>query len=223
MNIPTKEQFLESVKNHTVTTLLDNGVYRHLHCTKGSINRHFDIVTYPGHLVISGDMGSYTFKRVDDMFKFFHMDDNDFMKDNVINPHYWGEKLEAVCKQSGYRVHSEETLMKSINDHVDNICADIEAHFEGYDDDEYETVEAFEAAFREEVKDHFKYCDMDEYRFIGNFESNLINGVDFSEDMGDWVESESYSYHYIWCCYAIAWAIGEYDKLKAPEGQEAQS
>lgn len=220
---PTKEQFIEKIKNHKVTILLDKGVYRHLHCSTGSINAHFDIVTYPGHLTISGDMGTYTFSRVDDMFRFFPMDDNDFMKNNVINTCYWGEKLEAVCKQSGYRAHCVDTLMGSVNEQVDNICADIADHFEN-NDKEYKTVEDFEAAFRGEVKDHFKYLDMDKYRFIGaieSFESDIIDDVNFAEDIGEWLESEKYSYHYIWCCYAIVWAIAEYDQLKSDESKKA--
>jgi hypothetical protein len=29
-----------------------------------------------------------------------------------------------------------------------------------------------------------------------------------------------YTYHYIWCCYAIAWGIAEYDKAKARQAKE---
>lgn len=210
MNVPTNESFIKDVSDHKVNVLLDNGVYRHLHCTKGSMCHHFDIVTYPGNLVISGDMGCFVFKRVDDMFKFFRMDDNDFMKSNVINPGYWNEKVEA-----GKTTEWDTDVFKErVNEFLQNWLDDAEEN--GHDDEFIEEQ-------KEKVSDEFGDGVEGEWDAVSKINDWYADegGVDF-DDFWE-CSCNRATYHYIWCCYAIAWAIGEYDKLKAPEGQEAQS
>src|ERR1035438_10338294 len=66
------ESFLADVAEHAMAVMQDNGVYRHLRFRKpGSSNMWFDLITWPGSLVISGDMGTWAFSRVEDMFAFF--------------------------------------------------------------------------------------------------------------------------------------------------------
>ncbi len=43
---------------------------------------------------------------------------------------------------------------------------------------------------------------------IRKFSSELINFDSFFE----YYSCTSFTYHYIWCCYAIQWAIEQYDK-----------
>lgn len=222
------ESFLNDVKDHKINILLDNGVYRHIHCTKGSCNQHFDIVTYPGHLVISGDMGTFTFQRLEDMFRFFG-GYGDKETHPGINTGYWEEKCVSRSRWGGVKKFDEDKLTKSIDERVDTICSDIGEYYNdwlnanNYDEDdlsedaEYRDVDSFEAAFRAEVDDHFKYCEMGEYRFIPSieeFESSVINKFRF-DDEWEWLETESYSYQYLWCCHAIVWCIEQYNKQKA--------
>lgn len=89
----TEEGFLEDIKNHKLNILKDDGLYRHLVFKRPCTNCcRFDIVTYPGYLVISGDMGCQVFSRLTDMFEFFRTDDRDFNKNRSgglrINPSY---------------------------------------------------------------------------------------------------------------------------------------
>ena len=94
---PTEESFLNDVSKHEMKVLLDNGIYRHLRFKQqGSSNMWFDVVTWPGFLAYTGDMGAFVFARLEDMFEFFRgrpVDDKDKL---YINLGYWGEKLEAV-------------------------------------------------------------------------------------------------------------------------------
>jgi hypothetical protein len=59
----------------------------------------FDVVTWPGHLSISGDMGCFVFTRVDDMFTFFRGHED---APNLGYSAKWGEmtleKLEQVVE-----------------------------------------------------------------------------------------------------------------------------
>ena len=84
------ERFQETISEHQLTVIHDDGLHRHLRCARPqSSDRHFFITTWPGYLCISGDMGCYVFQRIEDMFEFFRNDDLG------INPPYWAEKLQA--------------------------------------------------------------------------------------------------------------------------------
>src|ERR1700722_10858892 len=86
----TEAQFLKDVANHKMTVLLDSGIYRHVEFKKpGRCDMWFDLITWPGCLTVRGDMGTWTFARVEDMFKFFRSNPNKL----EINADYWSEKL----------------------------------------------------------------------------------------------------------------------------------
>jgi hypothetical protein len=212
-----KKNFIADVSKHSMKVLNDNGVYRHLEFSNnGSFDQKFSLVTYPHHLVFSGDMGTYVFSRVEDMFDFFH---SDTLR---INASYWAEKVEAVCRSDGLKTFDLDLVMKSINNRVEHICSEIDDYFEDYEDEEYETVEAFEAAFRAEVEEHFAYEDMDKFRYISvieDFDSDVINNFEFADDF-EWLDDEGYSERYLWCCHAIVWGIQAYNKLtKTPSSK----
>jgi hypothetical protein len=215
-----KESFLTNVSNHSMNVLQDNGVYRHLEFSNnGSSNQKFSLVTYPNHLVFSGDMGTYVFSRLHDMFGFFRN------PELSINAYYWSEKVESISKNGGLKVFDEDLLNESIETRVNDICADIEDWFEDNKDEEIETVEAFEAAFRAEIKSHFECAEMDEYRHIStidDFQSSVIDDLDFT-DCYEWMDTECLSSRYLWCCHAVVWGIQQYDKHQAKHLPESEA
>lgn len=86
-----KTRFLEDTKNHQTAIELDNGVFRSIRFQRPNDSAYyFRINTWPGHLAISGDMGTYVFARTHDMFSFFR---NSELK---INIGYWTEKLQSI-------------------------------------------------------------------------------------------------------------------------------
>lgn len=92
----TMERFLDDVAKHEMTVLADQGNVRHLSFrAPGTVIQHFNLTTWPNHLCVSGDMGTYVFSRLEDMF--------DFFRENKINPGYWHEKLKANCTFAGSR------------------------------------------------------------------------------------------------------------------------
>lgn len=94
----SRRQFDNSVTEHEMTVLQDHGLYRHLRFRRPGTGIYgFDLITWPGHLVITGDLETYHFSRIPDMFEFF----NDY-GDRSINPHYWGEKLRGEIKYTRY-------------------------------------------------------------------------------------------------------------------------
>lgn len=88
-----REQFAAEVVEHRMTVLHDDGLYRHLRFAKpGTGMWSWSLVTWPGHLAVSGDIGDgWVFEREDDMLQFFGRNGHQ----SGINPSYWAEKLPS--------------------------------------------------------------------------------------------------------------------------------
>lgn len=81
--------FPVDVAGHVMTVKYDDGVHRCVRFGKpDSSDMSFTLTTWPGYLCFSGDMGTYVFQRLDDMFRFF--------RGHRPNLHYWAEKVEAI-------------------------------------------------------------------------------------------------------------------------------
>lgn len=209
----TEERFLADIKNHKMKVLMDNNVYRHLRFSSPETNSYyFDIVTYPNNLVIGGDMGGFCSSRLYNMFDFYRTDNNDFNKNKnglSINPSYWNEKIVAGREET--KEFSIDGFKKIVNEYIDS-------SLDGDDWSEYEIDE-----LRDDILSEIKYCDDNSVRLF-----DLINDYNFEGDSGrtfqftDWwgyhSNAEVYKFHYIWQCYAIAYAVQEYDKFKQQEG-----
>ena len=222
--------------------LLDNGVYRHLSFTNnGSSVYRFDITTWPGHLCISGDMGTQVFSRLHDMFEFFNDDlDSKF----PINPGYWGEKLQAIGTNSGYQEFSvdlfKENVWYEFNQFAEEYADQVEDEREVIQDDslrdETESVEDVIAhrdpdaeqeltkteqslkdlkeAIQDEVLDRSHDGAERAYDAAMNFQWEAEDGTKFY--MQDFWEHDcqDYTFHYIWVLYAIVYGIGQYNTAK---------
>jgi predicted DNA-binding protein len=208
MSQPTEESFLKDVANHSMKILKDDGVYRHLQFSNnGSWNQRFDIVTWPGYLAYSGDMGCFVFSRLADMFEFFRTDRRD--KEHLgINLSYWSEKLEAVDRD-GRSSSATQFSPEKFRDMVDE---QIKEWIEDYNLSE-------EAS--EELRDEVNYQIMSRlddgeesaHQNLNEF-SYSIDGTEFEfQDTWEW-NFDEYTYRFIWCCYALAWGIQMYDKAK---------
>ena len=200
----SEEQFLDDVKEHTMTVIRDDGVDRHLQFRKKRSSFWFDIITWPGVLCIQGDMGTYVFTRLMDMFEFFRTDAKHKPEDILgINPSYWAEKLIAIDK-GGYMEFDFDTCKKYIKEAYDNYCASNtlgkqfkEELWEGIEDDVLSQEDDGEHAFTRAI---YEFRDED-FSFDDFFEHHLTRPT----------------FHYIWCCMAIAWAIQQYDTHKLKE------
>lgn len=189
---PTKRDFKRDVKEHKLEVLRNDGVYRHIRMSRPeSSTFRYDITTWAGYLCISGDMGTYVFARTNDMFCFFRRDDME------INAYYWGQKLEASCRRSGFREFSYEVFEKKVKD-LCKIAA--EDHGVSY------------RKLLDEVKwGVLMYADDGEAELrkqLSGFKSE--DGIEFHDTWE--YDFKEYSYHYVWCLYAIVHAINEFDK-----------
>jgi hypothetical protein len=197
-----QEQVLKDLAAHEMRVIHDNGLHRHLRFRKpGSSVYWFDIITYPGSLVIDGDMGTYVFRRLDDMFEFFRTDSIHMEGDGLkINPSYWGEKLTAVDRHAGFREFSERMFLEAVKRDYDDW---VEHH--------QPSEEVAAALWKELEEDVIAYGETEERAVESamDFQSYVC---DFQ--MRDYYEHnlQDFSFSFIWNCYAIAWAVKQYDK-----------
>lgn len=193
------ESFLKDVERHEIKVLRDDGVYRHVRFSRPDSGcMHFDLVTYPGFLVYSGDMGCFVFERLPDMFEFFR---NDEAKPLRINLGYWSEKCQAADRD-GIEEFSRERFKEKINEWVTEHC-------EG-------EAREYRKALKEEVDEEILRHVEDEGE-----DELMRRAYDFrfrdNDVFADFYETRCtvYTQRFTWCCYALAWGIRKYDEHKA--------
>lgn len=218
------EQFFKDTATHTLTVLRDDGNYRHLRCQKpGTWCYGFDIITWPGYLAISGDMGELMFARSADMIEFFRVGEEHHIAGGglYINASYWSEKCKASDGDRKefvpeyFQAYVREQFAEHIADHTEDGGEPPEWKNELWADldgcvihaaSEYDTMESAMRALHD----------------YGN--PKQFGGFDFGSDIGELASRfEQYTYHWIWRLYAISWAVRAYDAHKAAEAAPASA
>ena len=190
------EWFPKDVVEHEMKVLLDDGAHRHLHFKNPtSSNYWFEVITWDGSLCIHGDCGTFVFSRLPDMFDFFRMGEG---RSTRIKPDYWGEKCQSVDAVDGMKEFSGVVLQQIV-----------ESRFDDFFDDGY-SKEAKEECWKAIENEVLCYGNEHETReALSNFEHG-----DFKfRESWEWNLTD-YTFRYLWCCYAIVWAIEKYDEWK---------
>lgn len=210
----TEQSFLKDVKDHIVEVIREDGVHRHIRFRKpGTMCMHFDLITWPDYLCYTGDMGTYVFRRLDDMFQFFRTDqDLDWLKSKGltlgVNRGYWAEKLEASDKCDGVKKFDDSKFERIIKDYL----------LRWVRDNADQTTKAERRDLWDEVMDDVVGADGDSG---GHRKSTAA--YDFSHRVNSHVKFEfrdcweydftDYTHRFLWCCYALAWGIKQYDNI----------
>jgi len=212
MRACSTKDFLENTKNHTMKILKDDGEYRHLvFSNNGSSVYKFNITTWPGYLCISGDMGCCVFSRLRDMFEFFRTNQGNTLE-RSINPAYWAEKLQATVRDGVVTFNHTECRTEVLR-YTRNWLRE---HY-------HQTTKQERRWLMEEIRDEV-LVDIDDgssrdivMTSIYQSTSKVNTRLDFQ--FTDFFERnfDDFSYHFIWCCYAIAWGINIYDETKKLE------
>lgn len=214
--MPTNQtQFLKDIQDHTMTVLQDDGVRRHLRFGRvGESCESFEILTWPGTLCYTGDMGTFVFSRTTDMFKFFRTDQSNprlAPGDLAINPGYWAEKIQATDMFKGHSAFDPDKFRQ-------NVLSRLDSAFEHLIDDETNELPPEHQTKKTEVLENLK----SEVFYISDsggeqLARSALDGCSDSKYFGEFwdVDCCSYTNRFIWCCYALAWSIATYDKSKA--------
>lgn len=206
-------KFEKDVAEHYVEVFRAEGVHRHLRFRRaGTMCMHFDIVTWPGILVITGDMGTSVFTRIEDMFEFFRPGRGEREPGSNklwINSGYWAEKCIA---NDGPKDEFSKSRWSRI----------VKERFEAYFQERDELSPAEEVA-KAELWDQVEREVIDMAESVesaltqaGNFqpETHEFESFGFSE-MWDYTLTD-YRWHFIWRLYAISWGIQFFDRVHKP-------
>jgi hypothetical protein len=176
------------------TSTGDDGLYRHLRFRAESWAYGYDIVTWPGYLAITGDVGDYVFSRVADMFGFFRSDQG------RINPTYWAEKIPNRDAARGTRRFEASRVRPRIMEWF----YDGPANELSYNDGVKLLAAMEEQIFSWGTEDpQVVHTRLTEFEHQG---IRLYEPWDFDFEEWDWT--------YLWSCWAIVQGIAQYDWAK---------
>jgi hypothetical protein len=222
----TLERFQRDIAEHKMRIIREDGMYRHIRFAQPGTNcMSFELITWPGHLCYTGDMGTYVFERLHDMFEFFRRGEHNRYS---IDMRYWAEKVTAGDKSS-----RDNGILEFSADKAKRQAWEAVAHFiEQYltpDEDEPKEVQDtcmrarndLRAGVREmldtaddndirfyDALNDFSFCqqDSDAWKELG------LESFEFS-DVWEW-DMRDYTFRFEWCCYALSWAMQTYDRFK---------
>lgn len=215
------DRFLREISRHEMHVLRDDGIHRHLRFKRSdSSAMSFDIVTWPDHLCYTGDMGTFVFSRLEDMFQFFRREvpSNDQQGQGEdarelfrnVDLRYWAEKCLSADAVDGISRFNQERFRAYLLDHV-------EQRLDGDDDWTPERRKALLAELNEEVLDRLddSYGEADIWRRVHEFRHD---GFEFRD-----LESNCHSYtlRFQWCALALRWGIRQYDLQRQGLAQPA--
>lgn len=210
MREPNEELFLKDVAAHVMTVRLDQPPYRHVVFRKPETsNLWFELITWPNYLVITGDMGTWTFARVEDMFTFFRRGQDD--RGLRINPHYWSEKLQNGASGGHHAAQHfdgqefRRRLFEAVANNYGLSPSDV---------DRIEKSLAEVLRYTDSTGSEYEH-----YRLISEWSIKLPGARMFRLDPSDLPSGKVYTYHFLWCLYAIVWGIQQWDAAR--EGIDA--
>lgn len=236
--------FAGDVAGHRLIVALDQGLHRHLifESRAHSWNNRFELITVPGSLTITGDRGSYTFRRLRDMFQFFRCNP---YRPHRINAGYWAEKLPDAGRS--VKVYSERVARIWIREHLQQAVAERDELQREFDEENsrqrQEWREDLRAAGIEDPQDpdwvpfqgedEADWPELIQARKVVDDALEILQDYPNEGDIG-WEEQarevlrelervglagdtwewdlDDWDFHFLWCLNAIAWGIQQYDR-----------
>lgn len=224
----TQERFLKDAAAHQMEVLRDDGVTRYLRFRNPKSNAYwFDIITWPGTLCVDGDMGTFVFRRLHDMFEFFRTDQDHYNRTGradqlAVNPEYWSEKLRAPDPRDAQEYSADsfrQHVKQAFDSWVESSQPDEEDSTQAKRDEFNATKDALWCALNNEVLRAADDGDTRSYDAAREFECDEAPDFDMS-DCWEW-DCREFTFDFLWNCYAIAWGIKTYDAANTTGGAAA--
>lgn len=175
-----KDRIAGDLRDHEITVLHHDGMYRHWRCQQSKTwSLGFDIVTWPGFLCFTGDMGEFLFCRTDDMVA--------FMRGSCMSYSYAAEK----CVAGVVKEWSEQRFRQVLADRQEEGETFKVVRRGSYSEESVaEAIHVIENEYENYQSQH------DAMKAV--YESGLWDGVDLPS-------CEDYTYHFLWALHAIHW------------------
>ncbi len=218
-------RFLADTASHELRIVVDDGVHRHLQFRRpGTYCYGFDIVTWPGHLAISGDMGTAVFSRLHDMFEFFRAKPAEHEKacGLFVDDGYWAEKCVANdgAKQEYSARLFRDLVTRLFKEHVEGRVDSDDLADPDTSAPEWvaRLWQELELEVLSESEDHDALSNA--ISSMSDFKPSDPDYSDFQiTDAWEYASSlQQYTFHFIWRLYAIAHAIRAYDDAAGAAG-----
>lgn len=214
----TEQRFLRDCKDHRMIVIRDDGVNRHIRFRRPDSSSYwFDLITWPGSLCIDGDMGTYVFRRLNDMFEFFRADREYLIgrgREIPINLGYWSEKLQAP-RSMDVEEFSPEKFKANVMESFEEWAKEEEPDAEVDGGDAVRHFAALKKQLFTEIDEQVLSMAHDgEIRAFDAATEFVPSDREFKfrfRDVWEW-RCKEYKFHFVWCCYAISWGIMQYDK-----------
>lgn len=232
---------LKAFCNHELTIEHDDGVFRSLFCGQPSTsNYHFRIVTWPGHLAISGDIGTFVWSRTRDMFEFFATADDWAGMPLKINAGYWAEKLQASDTHGGGCGNTPRSSVQYETLDVAWIKKQAVRRFREISLSNFRPNDGHLLSGRmsawQDLRNVLESLSEDDsvedaIRMIGEWSPDTFDRADSwtrrdplfdYDEYSDFINRE-YDFTYLVCCFAVVWAIKRYAQVKQSQGVNARS
>ncbi len=213
MNDPkTVAIFLKDVADHKLTVLRDDGLYRHLRFKSPDCGCfRFDLITYPGGLLYTGDMGTFVFERTADMLEFFRKGQTTWEeKVRHIDRAYWAEKVRASDRDGVMEYSPDLFRVKALH----RLVEWVKSNRDRVSKEDRRTVweDAMEQVIgRADDVEHGAIGAALDFRCLGRSPF-----ADFWE-----VNCKVYTLRFSWCCLALVWGIDLYDAHKTAQAAAA--
>lgn len=186
----TAEMFRVNTAEHELTILHDDGLYRHIYMGKpGTGFYRYELITWPGHLSVGGDMDHYVFARVEDMFTFF--------RGHEINPHYWAEKVQDGRERT--KSYSDDLFEATVKEELKRLPVP----------NLNKRQREARAELLERIADGDAYHEYGARELLSDAETAGLFSDTWEWNLQDW------DYHFVYCLHAIVAGIKAYDAAKA--------
>lgn len=163
----------------------------------------FELVTWPGVLAYTGDMGSFMFTRLHDMFEFFRLPE---YPARLPSFGYWEEKCIAADRHGGTRKFSAELFERNVRERLEHFAEDLSA----------DCATSMWAQANDELLGQSFDHEADAYRAAVDFN---WRGSAVLQDFWE-ARCDEHTYHFTWACHAIAWGIQQYDAARPAPATE---
>lgn len=177
---------------------------------------HFRVITFPGGLLYTGDMGTFAFQRCWDMFKWWPEKYKDYF-----DFRYIAEKCIATDKGGGIKEYSASKAKATIDE---MIAEHLRQHTQPEDWDIEEDGEWDDKPDEEFVQELNDVCERVSETEFSNSEYNiqefyrLLYEVKGLDDPCETPTPSEYTLRFVWCCHAVRWLI---DKVREQENELA--
>lgn len=215
----TEARFASESQGGAMTVLRDDGAYRHLRFDLPKATwKWFELVTWPGMLVVHGGLGCWT----------FHRDGVDMMAtarpahDTVrVNPYFWEQRFTPGSQQTA-KTYSPGRALALLREAV----AENEEIFPGLAPAAAEwifSVASGELQSESGLRDllHRFHTRYEETTYVQELVDNLTDGKrltsPFRFPIEEW-DLHVYDPWFLLTCAALPWAAEQYDAMLTPAG-----